>query len=317
MLHAFVEKAVIIMKIRGTSVMDTKFANRHAARPSSPRLASRHGLDQYLAELRRVPLLTPVEERRQFRELRHGSPAAQAAARETIIQANLRLVVKVALAYRDFGVPLGDLVSDGNLGLLKALDRFDSRRGVRFATYAIWWIRQEVRRALDRQLGPVRLPTHLRERLRRYRGLQSQMGRVPDESKIMSACRLGRHAAAELQRAGRFHEVSLQETVAEGSDRSLAETLPDSSLAPDQLAIEAETRRLVGRLLRDLDERARMVLRLRFGLASEPVSLERIAGLVGLSRERVRQIQQESLAQLQAQFCVPCVNAGALRQPAA
>jgi len=272
-------------------------------RPASPE--ARHGIGAYLGWIRHLPLLSRDDEARLFRELRQGRTAsARETARHALVRGNLRLVVKVALAYRGYGVAIDDLVSEGNLGLLKAIDHFDCARGTRFATCAVWWIRQEVRRALDRQVGQVRIPTHLRERIRHYRSLCGQLGRSAEHAETMRECGVGARAADSIRRVGGFREVSLQSPalMPDGDDgRSLAETLPDTSLAPDRLAAEAEHRRLLQHLLSGLEPRARTVIRLRYGLDGEtPASLEKVASRVGLSRERVRQIQEETLAQMQA-----------------
>jgi RNA polymerase primary sigma factor len=265
--------------------------------------AVKYGLDAYLASIRDLPLLSREEEQRLFREMSDGRcPAVRDEAKNAIIRGNLRLVVKVALAYRDYGVSICDLVSEGNLGLLKAVDRFDPDRGVRFATYAVWWIRQEVRRALDQQCGQVRIPTHLRERIRRYRTLRGTLGRAPEDTETMQECGVNRHSAGEVRRTEQFCEISLHAPTHPEDDRDLHERIPDSTLSPERLTIEAEDHHLVKRLLAGLDDRARTVIQLRFGLdGAPPVSLEKIADRIGLSRERVRQIQLETMSQLQAQ----------------
>jgi RNA polymerase primary sigma factor len=268
--------------------------------------AVKYGMDAYLASIRNLPLLSREEEQRLFREMANGSPAVCAEAKNAIIRANLRLVVKVALAYRDYGVPVCDLVSEGNLGLLKAVDRFDPDRGVRFSTYAVWWIRQDVRRALDQQCGQVRIPTHLRERIRHYRTLHGVLGRPPEDAETMRECGVNRHSAEEVRRTAQFREISLHAPAHPQDECELRERIPDSTLCPERLAVEAEHRRLVKHLLAGLDERSRMVIQLRFGLSgSAPVSLEKIADRIGLSRERVRQIQQETLSRLHDQTAIP------------
>lgn len=273
-------------------------------RPSGA--AVKYGLNAYLASIRDLPLLSREEEQRLFREMRHGRPAIREEAKNAIIRGNLRLSVKVALAYRDYGVPVCDLVSEGNLGLLKAVDRFDPDRGVRFATYAVWWIRQDVRRALDQQCGQVRIPTHLRERIRRYRSLRGTLGRAPEDAETMQECGINLNSAGEVRRTEQFREISLHAPTHPEDDRELRERIPDSTLSPEHLAIEAEHHRLIHHLLAGLDERARTVIQLRFGLdGAPPVSLEKIAGRIGLSRERVRQIQLDSLSWLQAKATVP------------
>jgi RNA polymerase nonessential primary-like sigma factor len=230
----------------------------------------------YLNEIGARALLTAAEELELARRVKQGD----FAARQEMVERNLRLVVSIARRYMNRGLPLLDLIEEGNLGLMHALDKFDPERGFRFSTYASWWIRQSVERALINQGRLVRLPVHLEE-------LASLMGRSCDEIKTL------------LQRSEQTR--SLDQPVDTGSTHTLGELMPDEQGDdPHESLANSESVTLLLAWVDMLPERQRQVIERRYGLrGGEPETLEAIAADLDLTRERVRQIQSEALVRLQ------------------
>ena len=224
-------------------------------------------------------------------------------ARRTMIEANLRLVVAIARRYPTTGLPLADLVQEGNLGLLRAVQLFDWRKGCKFSTYATWWIKQAIARgAADRGASPIRLPVHVDEsvsRLRRTRSrLQEELGREPSTGELAKALQLPVERVLRLQGAAQAI-TSLDSTLGDGG-AALQDLLEDdSAVGPDELAVEAVGRQALEQVLAALPERERQVLVLRFGLDSgTPQTLEEVGAVMGFSRERARQVERGALAAL-------------------
>jgi RNA polymerase primary sigma factor len=222
-------------------------------------------------------------------------------AKRELTEANLRLVVSVAKRYRWSGLPLLDLIQEGNLGLMKAVDRFQYRRGFKFSTYATWWIRQSIARGIDGQSRTIRVPTHVADVLNRIgnvsRKLSSMIGREPTPEELarrarMPACRIRRIVDASRP------AVSLDMPV--GEDGTLADFLEDqSSPSADAALIQRDLATQVARALATLAPRERTVLRLRFGIGGdEEHTLEEISRRFGVTRERIRQIEAGALAKL-------------------
>ncbi len=258
-------------------------------------------LTGYLKKIGRDELLTHRQELTLSREAHSGDRKAK----RKLIEKNLRLVVSVAKRYRGMGLPFEDLIQEGNLGLMKAVDRFDPELGNRFSTYATWWIRQAVQRAVSDKGRTVRLPAHMGERLRRLarnRGeLASELGREPTEEEL--ANRLGwsreeaRFAVLALQDAASLnHPVN-----AERGTMELVETLADerASRVAEEVVEEAEWTLLHDALAR-LPERSRHVLARRYGLDAEPATLRELAEELGVSHERVRQLQRDAERRLRS-----------------
>jgi RNA polymerase primary sigma factor len=256
-------------------------------------------LAAYLREIARVPLLRPEQERELARRTRDGDPEA----RDLLVRSNLRLVVHVARGYRSRGVPLADLVAEGNLGLLRAVEAFDPAMNTPFAAYASFWIRQSIRRALVRMARSVRLPAHAARLLAAWRRtaarLCRELGRPPTDAEVAHSLRLPRRKAALVQRAMRVDSGQPRT----GSDEewcTLDAVIADGSgSAPgDDLEQREEVRRALEEVGR-LPPRQAAVLRLRFGLGGgEPLNLRQIGEQLGLTRERVRQIEHEALGEL-------------------
>jgi RNA polymerase primary sigma factor len=256
------------------------------------------GLDLFLAEIGRHRLLSATEEVALAKRVERGD----AAAKEEMINANLRLVVSIAKRYRGLGVPFLDLIQEGTLGLNRAVEKFDWRRGHKFSTYAHWWIRQAVARAIANQAKTIRIPTHIGERrqklARATRTLAPALGREPSLEELAEATGLPLgHVRQALGCAEA--SASLNQAVGQHGESELADFLADPA-ASDPVA-EAERsllRQTVQRRLETLPERERLIVERRFGLQGEPKSLETVGRELGLTRERVRQLEVQALKQL-------------------
>jgi RNA polymerase primary sigma factor len=260
---------------------------------------NREILSLYLQEISKVKLLTADEERELAKRVQTGD----AEAERQLIEANLRLVVRVARRYLGRGLSLLDLIEEGNVGLLHAVRKFQPDRGTRFSTYATWWIRQAIVRALANQARLIRLPVHVELLLSQYtkkrNQLTQELGRVPTVEEVARA--LGR-PAEEIERLESLRQqpVSLDTPPEEEGKGSLHETVEDASAGPDSmLASILRSRTDLRSVLQDLPDTERTVVTLRFGLeGQEPLTLEAIGRRMGLTRERIRQIEAAALKRL-------------------
>ena len=273
------------------------------------RETSRENLRVYLKEISRIPLLSREDEVALARRVREGD----AAARARLTEANLRLVVQIARRYLNRGLPLPDLIEEGNIGLLRAVEKFDGTRGTRFSTYATWWIRQAVVRALANQARTIRLPVHVELLLGRYQREQQRLSqaleRPPTMEELAAALGTTVEQIEELEEI-RQQPVSLETPVGEGAGR-VSDLVADPSADPSSAiaALFRERANLVT-VLDDLAANERTVLRRRFGLEGDPPeSLEAIGRRLGMTRERIRQIEGGGLRKLRALLAARGIDA--------
>ena len=260
--------------------------------------SSAGSLDLFLNEIGRHPLLTAAEEVVLAKAVERGDEAAK----ERMINSNLRLVVSIAKRYRGRGVPFGDLIQDGVIGLNRAVEKFDYRKGFKFSTYATWWIRQAVQRSVAGQSRTIRVPTHVHERRNKLRAaarkLETTLGRPATHEELAEATGLSLlhvDEALDVVEA----RVSLNRTIGSEEDGELGDLLSDANAEdPEEAAHEYLRRRAVRLALAELPELERRILELRYGVDGEPHSLESIGAELGISRERIRRLEDEALKTL-------------------
>ncbi len=253
----------------------------------------------YMREAGQVPLLTPQEEIELAARIKKGD----AAAREHMIRANLRLVVKIAREYEGLGLPLLDLINEGNIGLMKAVERFDPAKGGKLSTYSSWWIKQSIRRALANQGKTIRLPVHVADKIYHLRlaelRLQETLGREPTEEELAQELNTTPKKVAALRSAA-IRPASLDAPLGDEDSSRLGEVVPDeSSPNPAEVLERRTTAAKVLELVNRLPEREASILRFRFGLHGGPEkTLEEVGRKFGVTRERVRQLQNLALHKL-------------------
>ncbi len=266
-------------------------------------------LQLYLKEIRSTPLLSPEEERELgWAIVNENCPAA----RERMIRANLRLVVAIAKNYANRGLSLSDLIEEGNVGLVRAVEGFDPSHGARFSTYASWWIKQAIKRALINANQPVHVPAYMVELIAKwkaaYRKLETELGHPPSMQELAQAMDMPVRKVRMIRRAVKAFRSAASEHVTEaGEVHPLTDLVADQKHGtPDERALRDEELALLKRLMDTIDDREARILRLRFGLeGTEPLTLKEISDEVGLSRERVRQVVDEALTKLNARLTDP------------
>jgi RNA polymerase primary sigma factor len=288
-----------LLEARGIEIVDAEEDAERATR-AEVALLSTDSLQMFLNEMARYPLLTAAQEVELAKRVERGD----ADAKNRMINSNLRLVVSIAKRYQGHGLPLTDLIQEGILGLIRAVEKFDWRRGFKFSTYATWWIRQAVQRGVANKSRDIRIPVHILEReqklARSERELIASLGREPTEEEVADAAKLSAKHVKEVREAARA-VTSIDRPFSDG-EGSLADVIAVSEeAAPDEEADKTLTRRAVREVVGQLPEAQRAVIELRFGLARDvegPQSLESIGKRLGLSRERVRQLENEALTRL-------------------
>jgi len=260
------------------------------------------GLDVYFEQLRRRPLLSREEEK----TLSTGVQKGDMVARNRMIEGNLRLVVSIAKRFQGRGIPFEDLIAEGNVGLVRAVERFDPKVGVAFSKYATWWIRQAIFRAFEKLPRAIRLPGHIAESLRKVHaaaaGLAETLGREPTDDEIAAAAQMTTKKIEELRTVNQ-PLLSMETPVGDGHGgeaRTLAEMLPDAEhAAPDATFEQADLVASLQKVLPFLPERERYIINRRFGLdGAAPQTLEEIGQHLKVTRERTRQLQVSALTQL-------------------
>ena len=260
--------------------------------------ATTDSLQLFLNEAGRYPLLTAAEEVELAKRVERGDPLAK----DRMINSNLRLVVSIAKRYQGHGLSLLDLIQEGVIGLIRAVEKFDWRRGYKFSTYATWWIRQAVQRGVANKSRTIRIPVHIAEREQRIgraeRELSAKLGRPPTDEEISKAAKISMKHLREVRAAARA-VTSLDKPLGDDNDASIGDLVGAAQTGVEEEVEVSLTEDTLHRALQDIPEREREVLTLRYGLRNEePRSLEEIGRRLGLTRERVRQIESQALERL-------------------
>ena len=268
--------------------------------PVEPDPLERSGLQLYLQEIAKTPLLTIAEEVKLARRIRRGDRAA----RNHMIQANLRLVVKIAHDYKDFGLPLLDLISEGNIGLIKTVERFDPRKGGKLSTYAAWWIKQSIKRALANQSKTIRLPVHLVDKISKMRRaaikLAEEFGREPTDEEVAMELNIPVNKVAHLKSVS-IRPTSLDAPIGEeGDSATFGDIVGDeNAVSPYENVRERNLKSDLNGMINSLDKREADILRMRFGLdGHDELTLEEVGRKFKVTRERVRQLQNLALQKI-------------------
>lgn len=259
-------------------------------------------LDKYLQEIGKVELLDQKEEIELANKIQTDAPDADWAL-ERLVKANLRFVVSVAKQYQNQGLSLGDLINEGNLGLIKAARRFDVNRGFKFISYAVWWIRQSILQALAEQSRIVRLPLNrvgaLNKISKKFNELEQEFEREPTPQELAESLEMSPEEIAETMRLAGKH-LSVDAPLQQGEDNRLLDILPnEAQMPPDNQLIHESLRMEINYVISSLTERESEVVRLFFGLDGQSLTLEEIGEKFGLTRERVRQIKEKAIRRLQ------------------
>jgi RNA polymerase primary sigma factor len=264
--------------------------------------AVQSGLQLYLKQINEVGLLSAEQEKELGRRITiHNDPVA----REHMVRANLRLVVNIAKHYVNRGLCLTDLIEEGNIGLLKAVEGFDPENGCRFSTYASWWIKQAIKRALINSVQPIHIPAYMVEMMSRLRNavrqLEEELGRLPTNDELAVHMGVSPKKLKIIRKAVKaYHSPTQSGGNTDEGEMGIDELVADTNNAPpDEIIRFKDEIRQLANLLENIDERASTILRLRYGLTGDdPLTLKEIGARIGLTRERVRQIEHETLKRL-------------------
>ncbi len=267
-------------------------------------LAPEEGLDVYLKQIDETPLLTAEQEKELARQLHGEDPALAWEARDQMVRANLRLVVNIAKNFTGRGLPISDLIEEGNIGLLRAVEGFNPEQGSRFSTYASWWIKQAIKRALIGAGNPVHIPAYMVDEINRWRAkaaeLEDKFGRQPTNEEIAKELKIPARRASFIQQA-----INAVSTVTGAS--SYAEEMHLEDMIIDERASEIQEKlfdpsesQVINELLSQLEPREAEIIKLRYGLeGQEPMNFKDVGAQVGLTRERVRQLHGEAIKKLE------------------
>jgi RNA polymerase primary sigma factor len=257
----------------------------------------------YLSEISRLPLLTAEEEKLLGSQIKHGSRNEAQEARRRLIEANLRLVVSVAKGYVGRGLPLMDLIQEGNIGLMRAVNKFDYRKGYKFSTYATWWIRQSITRAIAKKGRTIHIPFHMLEAIKRLLrtslGLTQEYGREPTEEELAAKMEISPDKVAQITRATQ-HPVSLETPVMEEGSSKIGDFVADKT-APQPIEVTTNEllKKQIHEILASLPQKESRVIELRFGLGDgRRRTLDEVGKEFGVTRERIRQIERKALGKL-------------------
>ena len=260
----------------------------------------RSNLQLYLQEIGKTPLLTIEEEITLARRIRRGNKAA----RDHMISANLRLVVKIAMDYKDFGLPLLDLISEGNIGLIKAVERFDPRKGGKLSTYAAWWIKQSIKRALANQSKTIRLPVHLVDKISKMRKmamkLSEQLGREPTDEELAIELQIPTSKVAHLKSVS-VRPASLDAPIGESGDSGTFGEIvgDDNAVSPYEGLRDRNQNSDLNDMVNSLEKREAEIIKLRFGLdGRDELTLEEVGKRFNVTRERIRQLEYLALSKM-------------------
>ncbi len=255
----------------------------------------------YMASIGKFELVDQKEEARLAKRIAKGDQEARAR----LINANLRLVVKIAHDFKGLGLPLLDLISEGNIGLMRAVEKFDPSKGAKLSSYAAWWIKQSMRRALANQARTIRIPVQSASKIGKIQNAKAKLaqtlGREPTDKEIANEINLTERTVIGL-RQGKASTISLFDPIQNGAEGEFKDIIPDDkTIAPNDIIQDDETLALMMKMVSKLPERERVILKLRFGLDGEkPKTLEEVSHAIGRTRERVRQIQNQALERLRA-----------------
>lgn len=284
----------------GASIGEQAYEHPLDGDESMASAAVQSGLQLYLRQINESPLLTAEEERDLARRIiEYNDPEA----RERMVRSNLRLVVNLAKHYVNRGLSLPDLIEEGNIGLLKAVEGFDPENGTRFSTYASWWIKQAIKRALINSVQPIHIPAYMVEMMAKMkqamRELEDELGRLPSIDELSNRLDMSPKKLRIIRKAIRAVNTPTQSGSADG-ELTINDLVADlNTPSPDEAVCGSDDVRHLLTLLGDIDEREATILRLRYGLAGEePMTLKQIGERIGLTRERVRQIEHEALRKL-------------------
>ena len=288
---------------------DGEIAAPRPKRETSPddtsSLSKNDTMKVYMQDIGQISLVTKDEEVELAAKIHGTDLKLKEEARATLIKANLRLVVKIAHDFKGLGLPLLDLISEGNIGLMRAVEKFDPAKGAKFSSYAAWWIKQSMRRALANQSKTIRIPVQSAGKINKIKSarlkLTEKLGREPTDAEIAGFLEFSERTVAGLRLAD-LRTFSLHDPIQQGEDGEFQDIIPDRHASiPDRILGDLESISRLTNLMESLDEREKMILKMRFGLdGNKPRTLEEVSQEIGRTRERVRQIQNQALTKLKS-----------------